>query len=756
MRILMISQFYPPTIGGQERVVADLSVELISRGHDVAVATLQHEGLPESGAASGVRVHQIASTTARFFRYSDPSRRHAPPTTDPKAVAELRRILRLEKPDVVHGHDWLVRSFLPLKRRSGPGLVVTLHDQSLVCANKRLIRGGEACTGPGPLKCLRCAGSYYGLATGPAIAVGNWAMAAGERALVDMFLPVSQAVADAAGLPARGNPHRVISNFLPARATGATEEQRLPGLPDEFILFAGDVSRDKGAAVLLEAHRLLDDPPPLILMGRIMDPGMLAPIVGPERASSPVWLAAPFGRVRAVGAQPHEVVMNAYRQCTVAVVPSVMPEGFGLVALEAMSAGRPVIASKIGGLRDIIAHGENGILVPPGDVEALHGALAEILERPALRARLGKAAQRRAEDFTADRIVPQFEQAYEDVVAARRKRSARGSGVRSFPGRAPASLGGPLRGLGSGAIQALTRLRGRVSTLAATRVAPRLRRAYADLLAIRRRRLARASVSADARRVWKGLHRPEPLVILTLTALGLAGTAIPTGGWSALRAIIVLPLVLALPGYALSGAIFRHRAPALAERIVLALSLSVVAAALVSLFIYAIRVGLTALSWGVALALVTIGATLVSSAVQAEPDDSTPGERPRAARRPWRRLPIVIATVSVGLVAGAVVLARTPLPSDSAPGYTALWLTRDRGSAKLVVGVRSEEHRRTRYVLKLVLSGRTTRRRLALGPGETWQVKLPPAARAAASLYRAGDPSVYRSVNLSAPSKNGS
>jgi uncharacterized membrane protein len=241
---------------------------------------------------------------------------------------------------------------------------------------------------------------------------------------------------------------------------------------------------------------------------------------------------------------------------------------------------------------------------------------------------------------------------------------------------------------------------------------------------------------------------------LTLTALALAGTAIPTGGWWALRAIIVLPLVLALPGYALSGAIFRHRAPALAERIVLTLSLSVVATALATLFIFAIGVELTVLSWGIALALVTIGATLVSSAVQTEPDDSAPGEQPRAARRPWQRLPIVIATVSVGLVAGAVVLARTPLPSDSAPGYTALWLTRDRGSAKLVVGVRSEEHRRTRYVLKLVLSGRTTSRRLALGPGETWQVKLPPAARAAASLYRAGDPAVYRSVNLAAPSKN--
>ena len=69
--------------------------------------------------------------------------------------------------------------------------------------------------------------------------------------------------------------------------------------------------------------------------------------------------------MHAVGPQSHEVVLDAFRRCTVAVVPSLMHEAFGLVALEAMSAGRPVIASRIGGLPDIITDDVDGFSSSP-------------------------------------------------------------------------------------------------------------------------------------------------------------------------------------------------------------------------------------------------------------------------------------------------------------------------------------------------------------------------------------------------------
>ena len=194
----------------------------------------------------------------------------------------------------------------------------------------------------------------------------------------------------------RRAPHRVIPNFLPAAANSTAQEEKLAGLPRKFVLFVGDVSRDKGVGVLLEAHKLLEDPPPLVLIGRIVDPDVLEPAFGSERMASAALLAAPIGNVRAVGPQPHEVVLDAFRRSTVTVVPSLMHEAFGLVALEAMSAGRPVIASNIGGLPDIISDGKNGILVEPGDVEALRAALARVLADSALRSRLRAAAKRRA------------------------------------------------------------------------------------------------------------------------------------------------------------------------------------------------------------------------------------------------------------------------------------------------------------------------------------------------------------------------
>lgn len=694
MRILMVTQFYSPTIGGQERVVEDLSAELIGRGHHVAIAALQQGGLPQVSEVAGVRVYRMESTAARFFHgYTDPERPHAPPAVDPKASAELRRVLELEKPDIVHGHDWLIHSFLPLKRRGGPGLVVTLHDHSLVCANKRLIRNGEACAGPGPAKCLRCSASHYGFAKGPAIAVGNWSMSAAERRLVDLFLPVSQVVADAARL--RPDRYRVIPNFLSEPADGPAGEHRLPGLPRRFILFAGDLSADKGVCVLLEAHQLLEDAPPLVLIGRVVEPEILTPVVGPERASRLQVLAAPIGNVRAVGSQPHAVVLDAFSRCTVAVVPSLMHEAFGLVALEAMRAGRPVIASNIGGLRDIVTDGKNGILVPPGDAEALHAALGEVLADSALRTKLRTAAKRRAAEFAADRIVPQFEQAYEDVLTARRARANH----RKPPAR---------RRLGS-----LTRNSNTTST-----------------------------------QIWYGLHRRESRVILALTALAVAGAAIPAGTWSAARVILVAPLVLFLPGYALTGAIFRRQAPGWVERTALALSLSLVTTGLVSLLLYVLSFGLTLRSWAISLAAITVTATCVVAS-RPMPNRSTAVSPGLALRLPRRPAQIAMVVVAACLVAAAVALARTPLPSPSAPGYTALWLTRDPRSAALILGVRSEEHRRAHYVLRLTLPGGTTSRKLTLSPSQTWQERLPPARRAAASLHRVGHPGVYRFVRLS-------
>lgn len=408
MRILMISQFYPPTIGGEERHVQTLSAELAARGHEVAVATLWHEGLAEFEQDGAVRVYRIRGTVQRAtWLFSEGGRRHAPPLPDPELSLAMRRIIARERPEIVHAHNWLVHSFVPLKAWSGAKLVLTLHDYSLVCAQKRLMYHDRTlCDGPGFTKCLGCAADHYGPAKGVTTVLANWAMGAAERAAVDMFVPVSQVTAVGNGLVGSGLPYEVIPNLVPddIGLSGGGYESYTAQLPGEdYLLLVGDLSRDKGVDVLLSAYADLATAPPLVLIGR-------------ECADTPKEFPA---NVVVLKSWPHGAVMEAWRHSIVGLVPSVVPETFGIVALEAMATGRPVIASRIGALIDVIADGETGFLVPPGDPLALRQAIERLLTDEALRHRMGQAAKRRAARFQASTVVPSIEHLYSALLQKR-------------------------------------------------------------------------------------------------------------------------------------------------------------------------------------------------------------------------------------------------------------------------------------------------------------------------------------------------
>jgi glycosyltransferase involved in cell wall biosynthesis len=406
MRILMLAQSFAPIVGGEERVVEDLSVELVRRGHDVSIATLKQPGDLPVGEAAGVRVHPLRSTSYRVTKtHRDVERRHAPPAPDPETVLDLRRVVRRERPQVVHAHNWIVHSYLPLDRGDS-ALVLSLHDYGLICATKRLRRKDEVCSGPGPLKCLLCASEHYGLTKGVVAAAGVRSFESRVRRHVDVFLPVSATVEKLARMR-ESDVSRVIPNFIGELGEDAGPDPRLQELPDEpFVLYFGDITVDKGAWHLAEAYRALDDPPPLVLIGRCyLD----------ELAQRP--------GVHVLGAWPHSLAIEALRRSMFAVAPSVWPEPFGLVALEAAAAGKPVVASDIGGLGDIVIDGETGLLAPAGDRAALLSALRALIADEGLRARLGEAARARAAIFSPDAIVPRFEQAYELAFERRRARN---------------------------------------------------------------------------------------------------------------------------------------------------------------------------------------------------------------------------------------------------------------------------------------------------------------------------------------------
>lgn len=405
----MLTQFYLPFIGGEELLVRTLSVALVGRGHEVAIATLWHEGSPRYEVDRGVRIYRVRGLLQRVpGAFSDRGRRFAPPCPDPELTRAIRDVVLRERPDVVHAHNWMVYSFLPLKAWSGAKLVVSLHDYSLSCAIRTFMHHGAPCSGPGPVKCVDCAASFYGAPKGIPTAVAHRLMAPIERRMVDTYLPISGFVAAANGLPGSGLPYRVMPEFVAddleeLRGDGQPWISRLPG--EDYLLFVGGFRRVKGIEVLLRAYAGLRDAPPLVVIG----------YTTPEPGGAIEFPA----NVTVLRDWPNDAIQWAWRRSLVALVPSVWPEPFGIVVLEAMAAGRPVVASRIGGLIDLVADGETGLLVPPGDHDALRAAIARLLADPALREAMGSAGRRRLDQFKASAVVARIEGVYRDVVGAR-------------------------------------------------------------------------------------------------------------------------------------------------------------------------------------------------------------------------------------------------------------------------------------------------------------------------------------------------
>jgi glycosyltransferase involved in cell wall biosynthesis len=178
---------------------------------------------------------------------------------------------------------------------------------------------------------------------------------------------------------------------------------------DAVILTIAALVARKGLDVLFAALAAL--------AARGLRPRLWCAGEGPERQA----LAAQIeslgvaGTVRFLGQRSD--VGDLLAASDIVVLPS-RREGLGVAALEAMAAGRAVVASAVGGLADAIVDGQTGLLVPPGEPQRLATALETLLRNPELRAALGAAGvQRVAERFSAERLVDAYERLYREVLA---------------------------------------------------------------------------------------------------------------------------------------------------------------------------------------------------------------------------------------------------------------------------------------------------------------------------------------------------
>jgi len=429
LSILIVSDHYPPYIGGAHRQTQLLAHELHQRGHDVNVATVWSGGLPEEEDDAGVRVFRLKQLRTWLPGVvSDRKQRYQPPFPDPITVAGLRRLIRRFKPDVVHAYGWFSYSSALALLGTNIPLLISARDYGYSCATRALVyRGEQPCDGPAFQKCLGCAANLYGAPKGWLAALG---VLMGRSLLKHKVRGVHSISAYVQEIMRRDflgdqahdqttSANAIAEAIIPSfreddadqhDSEDAQNQSYLDRLPTEkFILYVGALRRVKGVSQLLTAYARLASPPLLVLIGtfefdspREFPPGVVV-----------------------LENVPHRAVMAAWERSLFGVIPSLWPEPLGSVVYEGMSRGKAVIGTTPGGHTDMIVPGETGLLVPAGDIDALTLAMTDLIDQAELRERLGTAAKERSKLFTASVAVPQFERFYQDVIGQSTGRSPR-------------------------------------------------------------------------------------------------------------------------------------------------------------------------------------------------------------------------------------------------------------------------------------------------------------------------------------------
>jgi phosphatidyl-myo-inositol alpha-mannosyltransferase len=202
-----------------------------------------------------------------------------------------------------------------------------------------------------------------------------------------------------------GGHYRIIPNGVhvdPARAMSTALRPMGESLQ---IVFVGQAVDRKGLPLLLRAFEALREHIPCELT-----------VIGPTGEELKPLMLDPRG-VRTLGKVSDETKWHELERADVLCAPSLRGESFGMVLTEAFAAGTPVVASDIAGYRDVVRDGIDGLLVPPGDAQALAEALRELYCEPGDRADMALAAAEHAERFAWPRVAEQVLGAYEDAIA---------------------------------------------------------------------------------------------------------------------------------------------------------------------------------------------------------------------------------------------------------------------------------------------------------------------------------------------------
>ncbi len=398
MKVLMLTSSYPKFPGDVTApFIESIARGVAARGHAVDVVLPHHPDL-RRGACEPVRFfpYRYAPDRLSLWGYAqsmaaDVRVRKRMYLILPLVALALRRVvaerLGAERYDVLHAH-WVVPSAVlvtDLARSHAIPLVVSLHGSDVFVA-ERLAPAGRLAR-----SALQAAG----------------AITACSRDLHERALRLGAPAARTRTLPYGVD----VAAFSPGPATTEMRE-RLGARPEELLVLAfGRLVEKKGFRHLIEAAASV--------------PGVRVAIAGQGDLRGELEALARDTRAPVVfaGVLEREDMASALGTADVAVVPSVVDragnvDGLPNALLEAMAAGRAVVASRVAGIPDVVADGENGLLVPTRDVPALAAALVRLRDDAALRERLGRSARSTVtEALSWDAAARAFEDCYRQAIA---------------------------------------------------------------------------------------------------------------------------------------------------------------------------------------------------------------------------------------------------------------------------------------------------------------------------------------------------
>jgi glycogen(starch) synthase len=412
MKIAILSDRIPPeNAGGAERVAWSLACALRDSGHAVHVIAAT-AGPAFREVRAGIPTYHISTQIPVRLRAWQG-------VYNPVALGPLRELFTEIHPDVVNAHNVhgaLSWSALSVARACGYPVVFTAHDLMTVAYGKltHFVRKGL----PYPLDPRE-----YRLPVGYNLRTQRFRYNPARNAIIRRILNrcevricVSETQREALVANGLTGVQVVYNGVDPAefdRQVGDSAVYRAAILHDRpTALFAGRLNREKGSDWLFAAWPAVQRAVPeaqLLLLSR------------PESVAS---LQSRFPNVMANaivgGWLSGRQLASAFCAVDAVVVPSIFLESFPLVALEAMAANKPVVASRIGGLGEIVEDHLTGLTVPVLDVDALSDALVQLFKSPSLAAAYGRAGRARLEaHFTLDRQVQRMLEVFQSAITLR-------------------------------------------------------------------------------------------------------------------------------------------------------------------------------------------------------------------------------------------------------------------------------------------------------------------------------------------------